>query len=220
MNRKFILCLLTAVFLSGLSFFTAWADPAPKLFKIPMLHHVEQPCTGKFENTVDQMQYYDDGNLYLKSNCLNGAINGLEQKFYPNGTLWIESQYKNGKLNGVLKEYSLNGKLTKIETYKDDLLDGQHVLYNEKGEMEVEESYVMGVLQVNQKREAEQQFKAVLDATKNPDRYIDQNKMKAMYKNWLKIKMSSGPAAVIVENGKKNQPPTRKDDSLHFLGEQ
>ena len=53
-------------------------------------------------------------NSNIKSNCIDGKLNGLYQEYYENGNKKIECNYIDNILNGLYQEYYENGN-KKIE---------------------------------------------------------------------------------------------------------
>jgi antitoxin component YwqK of YwqJK toxin-antitoxin module len=69
----------------------------------------------------EYMEYYNNGNLYLKCNYINGVKDGDSYQYHENGKIFISSTYVNGKLEGEIRIYSDNGVLSDLLYYKNNI---------------------------------------------------------------------------------------------------
>ena len=66
----------------------------------------------------EQIEYYDNGNIYCKNNYKNGKREGERIEYYNNGNIYCKNNYKNGKREGEWIEYYNNGNIWHKENYK------------------------------------------------------------------------------------------------------
>jgi antitoxin component YwqK of YwqJK toxin-antitoxin module len=90
--------------------------------------------------------YYENSNLKMTGNYVNGIENGLFKEYDENGNLVVEYLKLNGELNGTLKVYYTNGKLKKLKNYLKGKEHGNFVEYDEDGIIEAEYSMSNGEL--------------------------------------------------------------------------
>jgi hypothetical protein len=83
---------------------------------------IEQGKISKGKRQGKWLEYYENGQLKLKSNYKNGEYEGEQLGYYKNGQLWVKINYKDGKLEGEFLVYNENGQLEKTEIWKDDKL--------------------------------------------------------------------------------------------------
>ena len=76
------------------------------------------------EYNGQQLEYYDNGNLKLKAEYINGVPNGIQKSYYEDGSIKTEIEYKNGWLSGMKYLYSPEGNIISETRY----------IYDEKNE--------------------------------------------------------------------------------------
>ena len=61
-------------------------------------------------------EYHPNGNLWYKTNYINGKEHGLsEDYYYFNGNLMYKGTFVNGKKHGLCERYNYDGKLHRKE---------------------------------------------------------------------------------------------------------
>lgn len=78
----------------------------------------------------------EKGILTQSTGWKNLHFDGEGLRYYENGNLWIRSNYSNGKVNGEATCYYLSGKIQKIYQFKDSLQDGRQIEYFENGQVQ------------------------------------------------------------------------------------
>ena len=73
-------------------------------------------------------EWYDNGQLFLEFNMLNGIKNGICKKWHSNGELMLIYNYNKGRLHGNQKKWYSNGKMRAEWNYINDEL---HVISSE-----------------------------------------------------------------------------------------
>jgi antitoxin component YwqK of YwqJK toxin-antitoxin module len=71
--------------------------------------------------TGEYFQFYDNGQIELRTQFINDKPDGLFQGFFPNGNRKIVCYYKNGKKDGVWQSYDSTGKYLSKEIYQNDV---------------------------------------------------------------------------------------------------
>jgi antitoxin component YwqK of YwqJK toxin-antitoxin module len=69
----------------------------------------------------DRIEYYANGNIYLKEHFVSNDYEGLQEYFKEDGILWIKAEYKNDELHGKTQIFT-NGVLTLTKKYDSDYL--------------------------------------------------------------------------------------------------
>ena len=64
--------------------------------------------------------WYDNGQLGVQSEYLNGKLHGIYQEWYSNGQLMLQSEYLNGKRHGIRYTWNKNGSLKYIQQFDTD----------------------------------------------------------------------------------------------------
>ena len=89
-------------------------------------------------------EYYENGQLCVEVNYINGTMNGIYKLYYENGQLWEEMNYIDGKINGIFKSYYSNGQLMEEVNYIDDKRNGIYKSYHYDGQLLEEVNYIDG----------------------------------------------------------------------------
>ena len=90
---------------------------------------------GKFK------EFYENGQIKLDSNIINGQPHGENKEYYENGELMMEGSFKEGKNEGLWKGYYENGKKKIEEEYKDGINHGIYKKYYENGKLYQETTF-------------------------------------------------------------------------------
>ncbi|UOQ72433.1 tetratricopeptide repeat protein [Hymenobacter cellulosilyticus] len=80
-----------------------------------------------------QTLYYSTGQVYRRSQVLNGVLTGKLETFYPDGKLMEEEYYAHDELQGRARYYRPNGKLEREVTYRSGERSGPTVYYDALG---------------------------------------------------------------------------------------
>ena len=78
---------------------------------IYLLNDVD-PFTGK------NLCKYDDGQIKIKGEIIDGKVDGKIIQFYKNSQIKSETNYKNGKSNGKRTSWYENGQIKSEKNYK------------------------------------------------------------------------------------------------------
>ena len=70
--------------------------------------------------------YYENGQLSIRGNYIDGERDGLWEWFRENGQLWVKANYTDGEQDGLSELFDEDGNLTKTETWE----NGEVVEYN------------------------------------------------------------------------------------------
>ena len=105
---------------------------------------------SEVEYSVDKkngpvVKYYSEGKVAEKLFYKNDLKHGECLKYYPDGTLTLKTNYINGKLDGKFEAFFENGRLEMLGQYKDNLREGQWIIYNKDGSLRFKTEYVSGV---------------------------------------------------------------------------
>ena len=95
--------------------------------------NIEDDKTKNVEKNGIHVVYYENGQLELKGNFVDGKMEGPFQRYYENGQLQLEVNYKNDLMDGLYKDYYENGKLESEGNYKDGERDGKWYEWNSNG---------------------------------------------------------------------------------------
>ena len=68
------------------------------------------------------IEYYDNGQLKIRKNYVNGLLNGPEKTWSVSGFLAKVVEYRNGARHGKFLTYYDNGQLIRKDIYKNDVL--------------------------------------------------------------------------------------------------
>ena len=91
-------------------------------------------------------EWYDNGQLYLEYEMLNGIKHGVCRKWYSDGKIKQIYNYHKGKLHGNQKKWYLSGKIKAEWNYKDDKLHGVSYEWNENGSIKSVKNFKDGSL--------------------------------------------------------------------------
>jgi len=87
---------------------------------------------------------YDNGQLKVVGQKLNGEKVGKWKSYYPNGTMWSEGEYYKGDKSGKFKDYYKSGMLRYKGAYVNDLKQGPWYFYTEDGNVDQKVIYQRG----------------------------------------------------------------------------
>jgi antitoxin component YwqK of YwqJK toxin-antitoxin module len=90
---------------------------------------------------------YENGKLTIKTNILNGQLNGVGYYYYPSGKLLANFHFKNNMQEGDQTRYYESGKVKSKEYYVRGLMHGYNVHYYENGKIREEANLVHGVFE-------------------------------------------------------------------------
>jgi len=91
----------------------------------------------------EHIDYYDDGQIWMKSYFKNGLEVGKHTDYYEDGQVDSETNYKGGLKHGKETHWDEDGNIDWVENYKDGLKHGKQFLYDE-GELMDDENYKDG----------------------------------------------------------------------------
>lgn len=77
--------------------------------------------------------WYENGQIWIECEYLNGKLNGLYNEWYPNGKKKTELTYIKGKINGTEKIWDEDGVISKTIEYKEGNKDGYFITYYTNG---------------------------------------------------------------------------------------
>ncbi len=104
----------------------------------------------KTSNNIDNngilREWYENDQLFLEFNMINGIKNGICKKWHNNGQLMQSYNYDRGKLHGIQKKWYSNGKLKAEWNYKNDVLNGISSEWHEDGKVKSIKEYRDGEL--------------------------------------------------------------------------
>ena len=103
--------------------------------------------TGKSALNGPYNEYFENGNLSVKSNYSNGKLNGLSIKFFENGKMESKTQYVNGLINGPSTYYYESGKIRATLNYSNNLINGISYAYFENGKLMEKANFKNGELE-------------------------------------------------------------------------
>lgn len=81
-----------------------------------------------------EVQYYNDGGIYIEGTFKDGERSGTWKAWHRNGNLWSQGEYKNGKENGLKTVYYENGGKYYEGELRDDNRAGKWTFWNEEGQ--------------------------------------------------------------------------------------
>ena len=83
--------------------------------------------------------WFDNGQLFEKSEYKNGILTGLRTIFYPNGQPEVTEMYNDkGELHGMYRTYYDDGTLKAEKTYVNNVLQGIVKTYHPNGKLKEE----------------------------------------------------------------------------------
>jgi antitoxin component YwqK of YwqJK toxin-antitoxin module len=91
------------------------------------------------------IKYYPDGKVAEKLFYKNDIKNGECLKYYSDGTLTLKTNYINGKLDGKFEAFFENGRPEMLGEYKGNLREGSWIIYRKDGSLRFKTEYVSGV---------------------------------------------------------------------------
>jgi antitoxin component YwqK of YwqJK toxin-antitoxin module len=68
-------------------------------------------------------RWYQNGQLWVRSNYKNGLRHGLYEVWHDNGQLWIRCNYQNDLHHGLYKEWHLDGSLYSRRFYNNGKIE-------------------------------------------------------------------------------------------------
>ena len=91
-------------------------------------------------------EWFEDGQLFIESNYVDGKLNGIYKEWHENGQLRLQFNYVDDKENGPYKEWHENGQLRLQLSYIDGKENGTYKQMDENGQLEVQANYINGQL--------------------------------------------------------------------------
>ena len=117
--------------------------------------HVEGTKTGVY------LEYYENGEPKLTARYKNDKLTGKHVTHFENGKKHIESTYKRGQLNGKYTERNESGRTVLTASYKAGKLHGKRVAYVD-GKVDSKQEWMRGELAVLNGRRAHARSRAKL----------------------------------------------------------
>lgn len=145
--KKVLLSATRTLVLFGIfhsAIFLSAGHSATTAYPVRMPTNFISPCQKEDNFTGMHTQYYDDGNVYMKTQCANGIKEGVSLKFYPENILWEEKNYSQDQLEGNQKEYYRDGSLKKEENYQQGKRNGLQTVFHASGQLASEQVYAAG----------------------------------------------------------------------------
>ena len=113
---------------------------------------------NKLLNTIDLNQfknkqlekkttYYENGEIELKANTIDGKLEGEALSYYESGEIEFKVNFVDGKGQGEAIKYYKSGEIKEKTNYVDGKLQGEAIQYYESGEIELKANFVDGKLQ-------------------------------------------------------------------------
>lgn len=90
-------------------------------------------CTPNEPELVEE--FYDSGEIKVRSEFVNGVQSGLTTLYYKNGMVEAEMQYKDGVKHGQTRQYFESGGTSKIAHSENGKLNGPNKEYDEQGRL-------------------------------------------------------------------------------------
>jgi hypothetical protein len=84
---------------------------------------------------------YEDGQIAIEGNYIDGKQDGIWEEYYENGQLKRKINYKNGVKDGLWVQYHANGELWGKGLYKEDRMIDEWKYYDKKGKLLLTENY-------------------------------------------------------------------------------
>lgn len=91
------------------------------------------------------IKYYPDNSVAEKLYYKNDIKHGEWLKYYPDGTLTLRTNTVDGKLNGKFEAFFENGKPEMTGQYKNDLKEGLWIIYRKDGSQRFKAEYTLGI---------------------------------------------------------------------------
>ena len=91
MKKYFLIFVISSVLGSCSQEPEVFIGPLPLKDGITYHQNMNEPVTGIVES------YHVNGNVFMRTNFINGKQEGLEEVFYENGQLWFKGKFVDGK---------------------------------------------------------------------------------------------------------------------------
>ncbi|TBW26794.1 toxin-antitoxin system YwqK family antitoxin [Gramella sp. KN1008] len=107
-------------------------------------------ATGEFDENGEREKlwtwFHTNGNIKETAMYVNGEVSGENMHYFEDGSLYIKTSLKNENLNGEYKVYNEYGALIQKKYFKDNELDGEFKSYFKIGEKypEIQGNYING----------------------------------------------------------------------------
>lgn len=88
---------------------------------------------------------YENGQLSMELNIVNGELEGEGKYWHENGQLWTRKFYKNGRLEGNYDSWYSSGQIHSQEFYGNGTPHGERKMWHENGRLHVREFYEYGL---------------------------------------------------------------------------
>jgi len=119
------------------------------LFILPLIGFGQQRVLGDELNTKNNKVFYnghlfsgteyhnyDNGDLLMEINYVDGVQNGVQKMYHPNGQIAQNHLYKNGQIvDGTYVDLFPNGEKNGVFIYKNGKLNGKGLVYYESGQL-------------------------------------------------------------------------------------
>ena len=92
-------------------------------------------------------EYFNNGNLYIEYNYVDGKREGEQKRWFENGKIEIIYYFSNGKLHGEQKKWYNNGQIKSITQYKNDKLNGISKEWFLTGKLKSKKVFINGDLE-------------------------------------------------------------------------
>jgi antitoxin component YwqK of YwqJK toxin-antitoxin module len=112
----------------------------PILIRDGITYHqyTNEPVTGIVET------FWDNGQLWVRGNYIDGKQDGLHENYYENGQLWSRGNYVDGKRDGLSEEFYENGQLRSRGNYVNGERDGLWDGFDREGRETYAGEYIYG----------------------------------------------------------------------------
>jgi len=90
------------------------------------------------------LSWYDDGQIKIKCNYVDGKLNGEHLRWYENGQMYEKCNYINGKIHGEYLKWYKNGQMCGKCNYINGKIHGEYLSWYENGQMEIKCNCVDG----------------------------------------------------------------------------
>lgn len=88
--------------------------------------------------------FYENGQLQILENYVNGAFEGLYQMYFQNGQLSNEGIYHQNEMTGIWKRWYETGELREEVTFKHNLENGPYTFYHKNGQDSIKGHFIQG----------------------------------------------------------------------------
>ena len=110
------------------------------------------------------LKFYPDSTLAERLTYINDIKQGVWIQYYPSGAVCLKSNYLDGKINGKFEAWFENGGIEFSGQYKNDSRDGLWIIYNNDGTIKYKLEYLAGV---TKDRQMDIDESALLDSLEN-----------------------------------------------------